>query len=272
MNTKIIMLGTGNAAVTKCYNTCFLLEHEGKKLLVDAGGGNGIMVQFEKLGISFSEIHEMFLTHGHTDHILGAIWVVRMVATQMGKGKYRGNFQIYANAKAAKMLTDFCEMTLAKKQRDFLNQRIFIRTVKNGESRELAGMRLTFFDIYSTKEEQFGFRAVLPDGTVLVCLGDEPYNERCRKYVEGADYLMSEAFCLYADRERFKPYEKHHSTALDAGRVAAALGAKNLVLYHTEDQTLSSRRKSYTSEAKLNFQGTIYVPDDLEEIVINGGR
>lgn len=267
---KITMLGTGNATVTKCYNTCFLLECNGEKLLVDAGGGNGIMIQFEKLGISFSDIHEMFLTHGHTDHILGAIWVVRMVATQMGKGKYQGDFRIYANAKAAGMLTAFCEMTLAKKQRDFLNRRIFIQTVENNESRDIAGMRLTFFDIYSTKEEQFGFRAALPDGTVLVCLGDEPYNEKCREYVDKADYLMSEAFCLYEDRERFNPYEKHHSTALDAGRVAAALDAQNLILYHTEDKTLSTRKKTYASEAGIHFHGRIFVPDDLEEIPLDG--
>ena len=28
MNEKIIMLGTGSAMVTDCYNTCFLLKSE----------------------------------------------------------------------------------------------------------------------------------------------------------------------------------------------------------------------------------------------------
>ena len=32
----------------------------------------------------------------------------------------------------------------------------------------------------------------------------------CRSYAEGADWLMSEAFCLYADRDRYHPYEKSH--------------------------------------------------------------
>ena len=45
------MLGTGNAAVTQCYNTCFALRHPNKTLLVDAGGGNGILIQLEKAGI-----------------------------------------------------------------------------------------------------------------------------------------------------------------------------------------------------------------------------
>lgn len=37
---KLIMLGTGNAAVTKCYNTCFLLSEDNEYFLVDGGGGN----------------------------------------------------------------------------------------------------------------------------------------------------------------------------------------------------------------------------------------
>lgn len=40
---QIIMLGTGNATVTQCYNTCFLLETCTTRLLVDAGGGNGVL-------------------------------------------------------------------------------------------------------------------------------------------------------------------------------------------------------------------------------------
>ena len=35
---------------------------------------------------------------------------------------------------------------------------------------------------------------MLPDGQRLCCLGDEPFNESCRSYAEGADWLMSEAF------------------------------------------------------------------------------
>lgn len=40
---KIIILGTGNAAVTKCYNTCFAIQNEDEYFLVDTGGGNGIL-------------------------------------------------------------------------------------------------------------------------------------------------------------------------------------------------------------------------------------
>jgi hypothetical protein len=44
-NDYITMLGTGNALATRCYNTCFTLHGEKGVLLVDAGGGNGILTQ-----------------------------------------------------------------------------------------------------------------------------------------------------------------------------------------------------------------------------------
>ena len=82
--------------------------------------------------------------------------------------------------------------------------------------------------------------------------------------MERADWLLCEAFCLYRDRDVFHPYEKFHSTALDAGRVAEDLKVKHLLLYHTEDSHLDSRKNDYSAEAKLHFSGIVVVPDDLE--------
>ena len=145
-------------------------------------------------------------------------------------------------------------------------ERVVFHQLEDGDCFEVGDMKLECFDIQSTKEKQFGFRAELPGEEVLACLGDEPYNEQNRRYIEGADWMMCEAFCLYADRDTFKPYEKCHSTALDAGKLAAELGVKNLILYHTEEKTLATRKENYTREAAENFKGRIFVPDDLEVI------
>lgn len=45
---KIIMLGTGSATVARCYNTCFMIKTEESMLMVDAGGGNGILNQLQR--------------------------------------------------------------------------------------------------------------------------------------------------------------------------------------------------------------------------------
>ena len=53
---------------------------------------------------------------------------------------------------------------------------------------------------------------------------------------------------------------------MDAAKLAQRLGAKNLVLWHTEESDLAHRKARYTAEAARYFEGGIYVPDDLDVI------
>ena len=41
---------------------------------------------------------------------------------------------------------------------------------------------------------------------------------------------------------------------------------RHLLLYHTEDTSLATRRERYAAEAASAFGGTVCVPDDLERI------
>ena len=267
--TQITMLGTGNATVSQIYNTCFLLQTPSTLMLVDAGGGNGILAQLKKVNVQISDIHHLFVTHAHTDHVLGVIWVIRMVAQCKG---YEGLLHVYGNDKVMKVIKTIIDMILAKKQLAKVAERVVFHQLEDGDCFEVGDIKLECFDIQSAKEKQFGFRAELPSSDesgkplVLACLGDEPYNELNRRYIVGTDWMMCEAFCLYAYRDTFKPYEKCHSTALDAGKLAEELGVKNLILYHTEEKTLATRKENYTREAAKNFKGRIFVPDDLEVI------
>lgn len=267
MSVKLTMLGTGNAAVTRCYNTCFALQHGQETFLVDAGGGNAILAQLDKANIALSSIHHLFITHAHTDHILGCVWVVRMVAQAMNSGQYTGSLNVWGAAPVLHVLEWICRHTLPAKLCARFGVDILLHALEDGSSFSVfEHTDATAFDIGSTKALQFGFKLALPGGDSLVCLGDEPFNEKNRSYAHGVDWLLCEAFCLYADHLRFKPYEKHHSTALDAGRLAADLQVKNLLLYHTEDATLPNRKTAYKQEAASCFNGSVFVPDDLETI------
>jgi ribonuclease Z len=265
---ELIMLGTGSAMVTNCFNTCFAIHLSEEYFLVDAGGGNGILRQLEQTNISCKNIHHMFVTHSHTDHVLGVIWVIRKIATLMNQNKYQGNFTIYCHRELIDIITTITKLTLKKKDVQQLGQRIFFKEVQDGQSFSILAMKMTFFDIASIKAKQFGFTAVLPSGKRFSCLGDEPFNERCKDYVENSEWLLSEAFCLYADRDIFKPYEKNHSTVKEACETAEILKVKNLVLYHTEDKNMKNRQLSYTKEGAAYYKGQIYVPDDLAVIVL----
>ena len=258
---KITLLGTGNAHATRCYNTCFTLQSAGGgMLLVDAGGGNGVLMQLERAGLRRETIHDMFVTHAHTDHLLGAIWIIRMAL------EAKCQLNVWGHEKVLRLLDEICRQLLSRKVMAGMDTLISFRRLEDGERFSVGDMELQCFDIHSTKERQFGFTAVFADGMRLCCLGDEPFNPLCRQYAQGADWLMHEAFCTYADRDRFNPYEKHHSTALDAARLAERLHVKNLILYHTEDKTLSTRHERYTAEALSAFSGQVFVPEDLDRI------
>ena len=257
----LILLGTGNATVTKCFNTCFAIKTGEEYFLVDTGGGNGIMTQLEKAGIPMESIHEIFMSHEHTDHLLGLIWLIRMIATKMKKGQYEGNLNIYCHADLKEIILTITRLTVQAKFFNMIGERIFIHPVEDNEERDILGF-------HSTKAKQFGFTMNLKNGKKFTFLGDEPYQEHEEVYAKDADWLLHEAFCLYADRDKYKPYEKHHTTVKEACENGEKLGAKNLILYHTEDKNLANRRELYTAEGSLYYHGNLIVPDDLERIVL----
>lgn len=263
---KLTLLGTGQATVTKCYNTCFTLSAGEEHFLVDTGGGNGILVQLERASIPLQAIHHVFVSHAHIDHLLGIAWLIRMIGSDMDKGDYQGNLHIYVHEEVAEIITKLAKLTLSSKVNDLFGERIIIYTVKDGEERLVAGYPVQFFDIHSQKMKQFGFVMRLHNGKRLAFIGDEPYNETERRHVYKVDWLLHEAFCLHRDKDKYKPHEFSHATVKEACNAAKELKVKNLVLYHTEDDRLEQRKVLYTAEGKRYFDGNIFVPDDLEVI------
>lgn len=262
---KLTILGTGNAMVTECYNTCFALSNENQEhFLVDAGGGNTILHQLKAASLDWKQIHHIFVTHKHIDHILGVLWMIRIICQNMQKGNYEGELYIYSHQEVIDILLSMSETLLLKKQTQFIGKRVHLLVVEDGECKEILGKKVTFFDIQSTKAKQFGFSMEYEEGKKLTCCGDEPYKECEEVYVKGSDWLLHEAFCLFSEADTFHPYEKHHSTVKDACILAEKLEVKNLILYHTEDKNIKQRKICYTEEGQKYYKGNLYVPDDLE--------
>ncbi len=263
---KLTMLGTGNALVTECYNTCFALDDDGQCLLVDGGGGSAILAQLKHAGYDWMDMRHIFVTHKHVDHLLGIVWMVRMICQFMEHGDYQGEAYLYSHAEVLELLRNIAGKLLQAKETRHIDERLHFVEVTDGQTLDLIGHPTTFFDIGSTKAKQFGFSMELGEGRRLVCCGDEPLSDAGRPYAAGADWMLHEAFCLYSQADIFDPYEKHHSTVKDACELAEELGVKNLLLYHTEDKNFARRRELYLAEGQPYFSGKLWVPDDLEVI------
>ena len=262
---KLTMLGTGNAGVTECYNTCFVLEHEGEYLLVDGGGGNGLLKQLKAAGIRRSDIRHIFVTHRHTDHLLGILWMLRLIC-QHGDSTEE-EFYIYSHDEVIDLLRELTERMFPRPEGGIPPQ-LHLVPLEDGQEFWAIGHRFQAFDIQSVKAKQFGFTMYYGGGKKLTCCGDEAYRECERDYVQGSTWLLHEAFCLESEADMFHPHEKQHSSVKDACQTAQELGVENLLLYHTEEKNLANRKRRYTEEGRPYFSGNLFVPDDLEVLVL----
>ena len=267
---KIVVLGTGNALALDCYNTCFLIkkEQERKYLLVDAGGGNQILKLLRDKNIELFQINDIFVSDSHTEHIFGVIWLIRIITDNILKGKYNDNLNIYCHAELAEKIKEVSYLTLPKKCTSLFMDRINFVIVEDGQEKEIMNEKIVFFDVHSEKEKQFAFKILQKNEENITFLGEGTFNPMCEKYVENTHFLISEAFCMYKDRDIYRPYENHHSTARDAAEIANKFEVQNLILLNTETDDLENRKRKYTEEAEEYFNGNVYVPDDLEEIVL----
>ena len=124
---NVTFLGTGCALVLKRYNTCFLLEDRENRLLVDAGGGNEILVRLDRLNVPVTALGGMFVTHSHSDHILGTPWVIRAVATAMAEEGYTGTFTVAGCRQTLQDVRTICDMILGRKLTKYFDSQILFR-------------------------------------------------------------------------------------------------------------------------------------------------
>lgn len=124
--------------------------------------------------MDLGRIHHIFITHEHTDHLLGIVWLIRVIATRMKNGQYEGDLNIYCHDQAPETITTICRLTVQGKFFKMIGDRIHLRPVRDGETAQILEYPVTFFDIHSTKARQYGFTTVLENGRRFTCRETSP--------------------------------------------------------------------------------------------------
>ena len=262
---KIHVLGTGHADVINNYNTCFCIEHNGKFMLVDGGGGNRVLKQLELAKIDLSQIENVFISHNHTDHLLGIVWVLRIQLQNLLKGFACSKMTIYGSELCIKTIQDLCETTMGGFWTKNFDKIANFKAVKDNSCTEIMGLDFKFFDTLATDMPQMGFYI---RNYNFVFAGDVPLNEKYHTRYKNANYLCLEAFCSEREKEgKELPLKKHYSV-LKAAEVGEKLNIKNLIMWHTDDSLGKARKRIYTKEAKTIYHGNVIVPNDLETLEI----
>lgn len=262
---KLTMIGTGHGFVHDLYNTCFVIN---EKFLIDTGGSADIVRNIKKSNINLTDIHDIFISHSHTDHLLGLFWLLKKLTGMYRDGVYKGKLNVYCNDEVSLAIKDIYKHLFPDVYVDLINEYINIIVVNDKEELSINNQKYRFIDMKASKNKLYGFETTFDNGKTLVFLGDETLNKELYNIVKDKDYVMHEAFCLDADKEIFKPYEKKHSTVKYVCEMLNGLNIKNLILYHTEDSHPNDKNILYTNEAKQYFNNNVIVPKDLDVIEI----
>lgn len=62
-------------------------------------------------------------SHEHTDHFLGMIWVVRMIAEMLELDEYEDDFYLYGHAEVLEKVLQVCRMILKQRSQGWSNCR-----------------------------------------------------------------------------------------------------------------------------------------------------
>lgn len=265
---KLIFLGTGHALAYHCYTTCLALTDGERTFVTDGGGGNGVFMQMERANMRPDEVTDLFISHAHTDHLIGAIWLVRVIGHQFDRSGRTTPLHVYGHASVLETFRTICNLLVGGQVLSHFDKDIIFNAVESGDTHTIGHWQVTFFDTGAAKTTQYGWRATLENGKTLVFLGDEPLTDVGLPYAKNADYLVHEAMCLEADADKYHPHRIHHSSVVDAANNATRAGAKHLILFHAEDKDLDTRKARYTAEAAAHFDGPVDAPDDLDVFIL----
>ena len=267
---KITVLGTGHGTAINCYNTCFTLDNDGTEyFLVDAGGGNGILKQLADSNIDVKYIKNMFISHTHTDHIMGSVWIIRLVGRKYLVEDFNEVFTIYGNNEVIHTIRQMCDAVLPPKFNSLLDDKIKLIEVDTGDSVEILNKKVDFFDINAKKVKQTGFTLWLNENEKFTFIGDEVCKESTEKYVKDSKWLFADAYMAGQEAEEYNPIARHsHSTVKFVAEMCERLNVENVIMSHTIDTDLKNRKKTFTEDAKKYYKGNVFVPDDLEQIEI----
>ncbi len=228
--------------------SCYLLEAEGFRLVMDFGNGSlGVLQRYAEL----FGIDAICLSHLHADHCvdLGSYWVARQYTT----GGPRPSIPVYGPPGTAERVAGFGGEGLAAVQARFAFHHLEPGPVEIGPFRLAA-------DRVNHPVETFGFR-VEHGGWQLAYSADTGESDALVRLAEGADVLLCEASFLDGPDNR----PDLHLTARQAAEHAVRAGVGQLVLTHLvpwndRERSLAEASGIYRGPLALATSGLVFGP------------
>ncbi len=228
--------------------SCYLLEAEGYRLVMDMGNGAlGVLQRHAEL----FGVDAICVSHLHVDHCvdLSSYWVAR----QYAPGGPRPPIPVYGPRGTAERVAGFGGEDVAATRARFEVHHLDPR------SQEIGPFRITT-ERMNHPVETFGFR-VEHAGWTLAYSADTGETDALVRLAEGADVLLSEA--SFRDGDTNPP--NLHLTGRQAGEHAARAGVGQLVLTHLvpwydRERSLAEAAGSYCGPLSAATSGLVLGP------------
>jgi ribonuclease Z len=222
-------------------------------LLVDVGGSP--VQKLRAVGIDPLRLSHVLVTHIHPDHAYGLPALVQNLIL-LGR---TAPLPFFCRVEHVEALTDLLDLFALRTRKGS-----FPVPVQGVEPREGIEVLRTESYVVSASPNAHGnmpnlaLRFDVQRGAAVVYSSDtEPCDEVVR-LSRGAHTLIHEATFPQRDRGRFG----HHSTAAEAGKIAAKAGVRRLILAHIEAD-YHGELDALAAEARGHFQGTVEIAEEF---------
>lgn len=229
---RVVFLGTGGALNPERYQAAVLVECGATRVLLDTGGGLGLVRRLLAARIEPGSIGHVFLSHRHLDHVGGLEPLLMSVFYRGSRaGQPPPPVRLYALAGSAEAIRASLAAADASGERVFGDRLAWVTPARGASVALDASTQLTLVAVdHLPPGGEAGGCLLEADGIRVVYSGD---TRPCAGLVEaarGADLLIHEVGGVEARAELL--HRVGHSTAADAGRAAAQAGARALALFH----------------------------------------
>jgi ribonuclease Z len=237
------------------------------------------------LGVKLGAADKLFITHLHSDHIVGIpdLWLTGWLETPFAQRK--GAFQVFGPAGTRNMMenlekayewdirTRIADQKLAKE-----NVAVSVTEIKEGVVYDRDGVKVTAFEVDHGDliKPVFGFR-IDYGGRSAVVSGDTRFSENLIRYATGTDLLIHQVAAVRPElltSPVFQVILAHHTKPEEAGVVFTRTKPKLAVFYHFvlpgTPQVPAMTEREVVELARKNYSGPLLVGEDL--MVFRVGR
>ena len=260
----VTLLGTGTPFPnTEQFGSAILIEVAGKKFLFDCG--RGVVIRLAQIGVAPGEINGLFLTHLHSDHVVGIpdLWLTGWFLGRNTPLPICGPPGTRSMAEYLAHAFGF-DIRVRQDSPDPLSTKgveINAKEIEQGEIYNDGMVRVSAFLVdHGSVKPAFGYRIDCADHSVVIS-GDTKFCQNLVDFAKNTDCLIHSAWS--AGWKNPAPLSQRSiASGEDAGRAFAIVKPKLAIVYHYKDN------EGLAEAVRENYKGPLVIGKDLMRIKV----